>query len=91
MLKSALTRTIGALALAVAGFVATAATAPAARADWICDNCDCKCGRCHSIARGIYCCPCVKSNTGSQNSSRPHSKVKSFQQSPSRPKLKRRR
>ena len=87
MLKRVLIRTAGALAVACAAAVATGMTAPRAKADWICDNCDCKCGRCHSIAHGIYCCPCVKSNTGSSNNSRP--KPKSFQSTPRQPRLRR--
>lgn len=74
MLKSALINMVGALSLAAA-VVATAATAPVARADWICDNCNCKCGRCHSIARGIYCCPCVKTPSKPSNST-PHPKIR---------------
>jgi hypothetical protein len=78
MLKRALTNTIGAFALAVAAVLTTIPMAPSARADWTCDNCDCKCGRCHTPGQGIYCCPCVKSNSTSENSSR-RPKAKTFQ------------
>ena len=57
MLKSALLSTAG--ALAVAAIFATAAIGPPAMADPAkCTNCDCACGRCHTISKGIYCCPC---------------------------------
>jgi hypothetical protein len=94
MLKRALLGTLGAIALAIAAFAAATPFAPSAQAEYICDNCDCKCGRCHSITKGIYCCPCVTSGTNTNNSSQP--KLKGFKSKPkpfkfnSAPRAKRR-
>jgi len=83
MLKRALLSTIGAFGFAAVALVATAPMAPA-KADWTCDNCDCKCGRCHTWgSSSMYCCPCKKSNATSENSNR-RPKVKSFQSRPRR-------
>jgi hypothetical protein len=55
MLKGALISMLGTLALASVNATALAPAAMAAE----CTNCDCQCGKCHSISKGVYCCPCV--------------------------------
>ena len=92
MFKTVLIRTLGALGIAMAAMIATVPMIQTAKAEWTCDNCDCKCGRCHSITRGVYCCPCKKSNSGSENSSRSKfkAKPKTLQLSPSQRALRRR-